>query len=109
MLEAGGTATDRLALPHSADAVVAGFFTCEFTTLDGQGRPVTWPVEPYYERETGELIVTASIAFPVKAHNAARNPRVAMLFSDPTGSGIGAAPAVLIQGRAQVSEAREWT
>lgn len=97
----------RLDLPSEVDAVFGNFFTCEFTTLTRQGQPLTWPAMPYYDRAVGRLIVTVSIAFPVKAENARRNPRVTMLFSEPTGSGLTDPPAVLVQGDATVEELRD--
>jgi hypothetical protein len=39
------------------------------------------------------LLITTSIAFPQKAFNIRRDARVALLFSDPTGSGLNRAPA----------------
>lgn len=98
-----------LKLPADVEAVLRSFYTCEFTTLNARGEPLTWPVEPFFDAAAGEVVATASIAFPVKALNARRNPRVALLYSDPTGSGLGDPPAVLIQGDARVAESREWT
>ena len=37
---------------------------------------------------------------PQKAFNIRRNPKVSMLFSEPTGSGIDVPGAVLVQGDA---------
>jgi hypothetical protein len=98
-----------LELPADVEAVLRSFYTCEFTTLNGRWEPLTWPVEPFFDAEAGEIVVTASIAFPVKAFNARRNPRVALLYSDPAGSGLSNPPAVLIEGDARVAESREWT
>jgi hypothetical protein len=93
-----------LRLPHDVDAVFRRFFTCEITTINKQGQPLTWPNLPYYDAPNGRIVVTASIAFPVKTYNARRNPKVALLYSDPTGSGLTDAPAVLVQGDAVVDE-----
>lgn len=93
-----------LCLPPGVAAVLRRFYTCELTTVTRDGRPVTWPTAPYYYAPTGQLIVATSIAFPVKAHNARRHPQVALLFSDPTGSGLRDPPAVLVQGTATVTE-----
>jgi hypothetical protein len=98
-----------LNLPADVDAVLRSFYTCEFTTLNARGEPLTWPVEPFFDAEAGTVVATASIAFPVKALNTRRNPRVALLYSDSTGSGLTDPPAVLIQGDARVAESREWT
>jgi hypothetical protein len=43
---------------------------------------------------------TTSVALPTKAVNVRREPRVSLLFSDPTGSGQSNPPQVLIRGRA---------
>jgi hypothetical protein len=48
--------------------------------------------------------VTTGLGYPKKADDAARNPKVALLFSDPTGSGLEAPPAVLVQGTAAVDD-----
>lgn len=93
-----------LRLPPEVQAVFREFRTCEFTTVNRQGQPLTWPTEPFYDAPTGRLIVTSSIAFPVKAYNARRHPQVALFFSDPTGAPLAEPPAVLVQGDATVSE-----
>jgi hypothetical protein len=93
-----------LQLPPDVEAVFRRNFTCEITTINKQGQPLTWPNLPYYDAPNGRLVVTASIAFPVKTYNAKRNPKVAMLYSDPTGSGLTDPPAVLVQGDATVEE-----
>jgi hypothetical protein len=46
--------------------------------------------------------VTTALGYPKKALDARTNPKVALLFSDPTGSGIEGAPQVLVQGMADV-------
>jgi Pyridoxamine 5'-phosphate oxidase len=88
------------ALPPEVEAVFRNFRTCEFTTLAKDGTPITWPTLPFWDAAQGRFLVTTSIAFPQKAFNVRRNPRVSLLFSDPTGSGLSGAPAVLIQGDA---------
>ena len=93
-----------LRLPPEVEAVFREFRTCEFTTVNRQGQPLTWPTEPFYDAPAGRLIVTSSIAFPVKAYNARRHPQVAVFFSDPTGAPLTEPPAVLVQGDATTSE-----
>ncbi len=99
-----GTRMTVLALPADVEAVVRAFRTCEFATLAKDGTPVVWPTTPLYRPKTGQFLVTTSIGLPQKAFNARRNPRVSLLFSNPTASGLESPPAVLIQGDAQVSE-----
>jgi hypothetical protein len=91
-------------LPPDVQEVFSRFVTTEFTTIDGRGQPITWPLTPYY-RAGGECIdVTTGLGYPKKANDAAANPKVAALFSDPTGSGLDNPPQVLVQGTAHVDD-----
>ena len=99
----------QLNVPPDVDAVLGGFYTCEFTTVNTKGQPMTWPSVPYYNRQEGRLVIAVSVAFPIKAYNARKHPQVSMLFSDPTGSGLTDPPAVLVQGEAAVAEVLEYT
>ncbi|MDQ4041657.1 MAG: pyridoxamine 5'-phosphate oxidase family protein [Actinomycetota bacterium] len=92
-------------LPDDVQDVFARFLTTEYTTIDAEGHPITWPVTPYYRRGAGAIDVTTGAGYPKKALDARRNPRVALLFSDPTGSGLAAPPMVLVQGTAKVDDA----
>lgn len=73
------------------------------------GQPITWPCLTYFHEETGHIILTASIAFRVKALNARHHPQMSLLYSDPHGSGLTTPPAVLVQGTAEVQEVLEYT
>src|SRR5207247_11203420 len=92
-------------LPPEVQSVFHRFVTTEYTTLDGHGQPITWPVTPYYRPGQGAIDVTTGIGYPKKANDAAANPRVALLFSDPTGCGLDDPPMVLVQGTAKVDDA----
>jgi hypothetical protein len=92
-------------LPPEVRSVFERFITTEYVTVDAKGQPIAWPVTPYHHPAEGCVDVTTGIGYPKKADDAARNPHVALLFSDPTGSGIAGAPMVLIQGTARVDEA----
>jgi hypothetical protein len=91
-------------LPADVQQVFERFVTTELTTVDATGQPITWPVTPYYRQGAGAIDVTTGIGYPKKADDAARNPHVSLLFSDPTGSGIDKPCAVLVQGTAQVDD-----
>jgi hypothetical protein len=91
-------------LPDQIQRAFERFITTEFTTLDGSGQPITWPVTPYYHRGDGSIDVTTGLGYPKKADDAAANPKVALLFSDPTGSGVQDPPMVLVQGTATVDD-----
>ncbi len=97
-----------LELPDDVAAVIRGFYTCEFTTVNRAGQPMTWPAVAYFDEGAGRIVCAVSIAFPVKAQNARNHPAVSLLFSDPTGSGIVDPPAVLVQGDAEVAEILEY-
>ncbi len=93
-----------LRLPPDVEAVIRDFYTCEFTTVNKKRQPVTWPTLAYFHQPEGKIIVTASIAFPVKTYNARSHPQVSLLYSDPTGAKLENSPAVLVQGDAEVGE-----
>src|SRR4051794_11308387 len=92
-------------LPDDVRRVFDAFITTEYTTVDTNGQPITWPVTPYHHPEAGCVDVTTGLGYPKKARDAERNPKVALLFSDPTGSGLDDAPQVLVQGMAHVDDA----
>jgi hypothetical protein len=91
-------------LPQEVRDVFERFITCEYTTVDSRQQPITWPVTPYYEPGGATIDVTTGLGYPKKAADAARNPQVSLLFSDPTGSGIDGAQRVLVQGTAEVDD-----
>jgi Pyridoxamine 5'-phosphate oxidase len=91
-------------LPSEVEAVFRLFLCCEFTTLNKQSMPITWPLSPLFLPETGRFLITTSIGLPQKAFNIRRNPHVSLLFSDPVGSGLVHPPTVLVQGVAEVPD-----
>ncbi|MER6472393.1 pyridoxamine 5'-phosphate oxidase family protein [Streptomyces collinus] len=84
-------------------ATVDAYRTCEFTTLGTGGTPLTWPTAAW-RRPDGTFLVTTSLAFAQKARNIRRDGRVALLLSDPTGSGDPEAPQVFVSGTAECPE-----
>lgn len=96
-----------LALPADVERALREYYTCEFTTINRAGQPLSWPSIYYYDAAAGRIVIAVSIAFPVKAYNARRNPHVSLLYSDPTGAPAGL-PAVLIQGDATVAEVLDY-
>ena len=91
---------NSLTIPPDIEKVFREFRTCEFATLARDGTPIVWPTTPLYLAERGQFLITASIGLSRKVTNIRRNPHVSMLFSNPTGSGLTHAPAVLVQGDA---------
>jgi hypothetical protein len=94
-----------LTLPPEIQDVFDRFITTEYVTIDAKGQPIAWPVTPYFTPGDPTIDITTGIGYPKKADDAARHPQVAMLFSEPTGSGLDAPPQVLVQGIAEVDEA----
>jgi hypothetical protein len=92
-------------LPQEAREAFDRFITCEYTTIDATQQPIVWPVTPFYSQGAETIDVTTGIGYPKKADDARSNPHVALLFSDPTGSGIETGIQVLVQGTADVDEA----
>jgi hypothetical protein len=91
-------------LPPELLRVFERSITTEFVTVDARGQPIVWPVTPYFHPEEGCIDVSTGIGYPKKADDAERNPRVALLFSDPTGSGLPDPPMILVQGTAAVDD-----
>jgi nitroimidazol reductase NimA-like FMN-containing flavoprotein (pyridoxamine 5'-phosphate oxidase superfamily) len=88
-------------LPPEVVAVFDNFRTCELTTVAKDGTPTTWPAMPFYRPEQGTFLFSTSVGLPQKAYNVRRNPKVCLLFSDATGSGLVSPPTVLVQGDAE--------
>ena len=82
----------------------ARFVTTEYTTVGARRQPITWPVTPYYT-DGGPTIDKHQLGYPKKADDAKRHPSVALLFSDPTGSGLERPAQVLVRGTAEVDDA----
>jgi hypothetical protein len=91
-------------LPAVVQQVFDRFITTEYTTVDANGQPITWPVTPYYKPGDACISITTGLGYPKKANDAAANPYVSLLFSDQTGCGLESAPMVLVQGMADVDD-----
>jgi hypothetical protein len=91
-------------LPQEVREAFSSFITCEYVTIGSHQQPIAWPVIPYYENGGPCIDVSTGIGYPKKALDAKRNPHVGLLFSDPTGSGIGSGINVLVQGAADVDD-----
>jgi hypothetical protein len=90
--------------PSELVEVTRRFVTCEYATLAKNGSPVTWPMSPYMGEDGCTIDVSTGLAYPAKAERARRNPKVAILFSDPVGSGMDQAPVVLVHALATVRD-----
>ncbi len=96
------TAADPAAgtVPDELRPLLDAYRTAELLTMTRSGDPIAWPTVSVYDPDAGTLVVTTSIALPQKAANIRRDPRVAMLFSDATASGLDRPQQVLVQGTA---------
>lgn len=83
----------------AAVSIMRRYLSCELTTISREGAPQTWPVSAVL-LDDGRLAFCTSIGFPQKAINVRRNPKVSLHFSEPTGSGLASAGAVLVRGDA---------
>ncbi|WP_089157109.1 pyridoxamine 5'-phosphate oxidase family protein [Micromonospora sp. NBS 11-29] len=87
--------------PGSAlGTAISAYRTCELATLAKDGTPVAWPTSGLL-RADGTIMLTTSLGYPQKAFNVRRDPRVALLFSDPTASGLTQPEQILVRGTAQ--------
>jgi hypothetical protein len=91
-------------LPTEIQDVFARFITTEYATVDAEEQPIAWPVTPYYQPGDPCIDVTTGLGYPKKANDARANPKVALLFSDPTGCGLPQSSMVLVQGTAEVDD-----
>jgi hypothetical protein len=87
------------ALQPDLPTLFASYRTAELATIGKDGAPIAWPVMAVPDGE--RLVVSTSVGLPGKAFNIRRDPRVSLLFSDPTGSALDDPPAVLVQGAAE--------
>ncbi len=83
----------------------AAFVTTEYASLDRKRSPVTWPVTPYLGSGGQTLDVSTGLTYPLKAERARRNPKVALAFSQPRGSGLEHPATFVVQGLATVRDA----
>jgi len=79
------------------DAALVG----ELTVIDGNGRPVTYPLIPLYDGE--RIYMTSSTLFSRKLEHIKANPRVSVSVTDPVAVG-GRLDRATVQGDARVIE-----
>ncbi|WDZ84219.1 pyridoxamine 5'-phosphate oxidase family protein [Micromonospora cathayae] len=88
---------DPLVAGSPLAATLDAYRTCELVTVGRDGSPAAWPTSGMV-RADGTILLTTSIGYPQKAFNVRREPRVALLFSDPTGSGLTDPAQILVRG-----------
>jgi hypothetical protein len=90
--------------PEELLPLFEGAITVEYASLTRAGAPITYPLTPYVGVDGRTLDVSTGLTYPAKAERARRNPKVALLYSDPLGSGLDGAPVALVQGLATVRD-----
>jgi hypothetical protein len=92
------------ALPPDVVDAFGRYHTCELSTVAKDGTPITWPTTPLFQPAEGRFVVGTAIGLNRKALHVRRESRVAMLFSDPTGTTRDVPPRILVQGMARCPE-----
>jgi hypothetical protein len=93
-----------ITLPDHVRETLHHFRTAEFTSTGKDGTPVTGPVCVSYLEAQEQFLLTTCIGLPGKLHNIRRDPRVALSYSDATGSKLTDPTFVVVQGIATIDE-----
>jgi hypothetical protein len=88
-------------LPEELLHVFERSTAAELVTIDGHRRPMAWSVRPAFDPRE----VCLDVGPVPAADDAAREPHVALLFSDPGAIALPEPPMVLVQGTAKVGQA----
>jgi hypothetical protein len=86
------------AWPSPAKEVIAHTLVAQVATVTRDGRPVTWPMNPYLSPDGSTIDVSTGVTYPSKAERARRNRKVGLL------AGGGAMPLVLVKAVATVRD-----
>jgi general stress protein 26 len=89
-----------MAIDSRVSEVLTHVRVVELATVGKDGRPQAWPMSAIWVPDKGHIVLTTPPAFPQKVFNIRRDGRVALLYSDMTGSGLDDRTAVLVQGKA---------
>ena len=89
------------AIPGPVEALLEAALVGELTVVDGNGRPVTYPLIPLYDGE--HVYLTSSTLFSRKLEHIKANPKVALSLTDPIAVG-GRTDRATIQSDARVIE-----
>lgn len=84
--------------------VLADVRVLELATLGRNGGPRLRPMAGAWDPESQRIIITTPLAYAQKVREVRRNNRVAVLFSDFTGSGLSGRGPVLVQGFAEAPD-----
>jgi general stress protein 26 len=87
------------AIPEPVEELLDAALVGELTVVDGQGRPITYPLIPLYDGD--KVYLTSSTLFSRKLEHLKANPRVSLSLTDPIALG-GRTDRATIQGDARV-------
>ena len=88
-------------IPEAVTQLLDAALVGELTVVDGNGRPVTYPLIPLWDGE--KIYLTSSSLFSRKLEHIRGNPKVSLSITDPESVG-GAIDRATIQGDARVIE-----
>ena len=91
--------TDSL-LPAEVVDLLSVALVAELTVLTDTGRPVTYPLIPFWDGE--HVLFTSAVLFSKKLEHIEANPRVSVSLSDPTAMAGVPFHRAVIQGTARV-------
>jgi hypothetical protein len=89
-------------LPGPVAALLDVALVSELTVVDGNGRPVTYPLIPLYDGRS--IFMTSAVLFSRKLRHIKANPRVSVALTDPVGVPAEPFARATIQGDARVVE-----
>ena len=89
-------------LPAPVEALLDVALVAELTVVDGNGRPVTYPLIPLYDGR--HVYMTSAVLFSRKLRHIKANPKVAVALTDPVGVPAEPFARATIQGDATVVE-----
>jgi len=88
-------------IPEPVEQLLQSALVGELTVVDGDGRPVTYPLIPLYDGD--RIYLTSSTLFSRKLEHIRGNPHVSLSITDPVAVG-GRTDRATIQGDARVIE-----
>jgi general stress protein 26 len=89
-------------LPEPVAALLDAALVAELTVVDGDGRPVSYPLIPLYDGE--RIYMTSSALFSRKLRHIKANPRVSVALTDPVGVPVQPFARATVQGDARVHD-----
>jgi len=87
-------------LPPEIASLLDVALVCELTVVNPEGRPVTYPLIPFYDGE--KISMTSSVLFSKKLDHIKANPKVSIALTDPVGIAAQPFHRATIQGDARV-------